>query len=157
VLIELRTGTGASTKVATRAAFIKQNGYIIDTSGLVSLKFSSIYIGNYYVIVRHRSHIAVMSASTVSLTATSTLYDFTTGTIKYFGNDAKLLSVGTYGMYAGDYSGDEFVDSDDFIGPDNEMFLSGYRRADLDMNGFIDSDDFIHPDNNMFKNTHVPK
>jgi hypothetical protein len=156
VLIELRTGPGLSTKVATRAALLKQNGLIIDTDGGGTVKFSGIPIGNYYVVICHRNHLAVMSATSLSLTAASDLYDFTTSPANYYGNDAKSLGLGKYAMYAGDYSEDGFIDSDDFIGPDNEMFLSGYRRADIDMNGFIDSDDFIHPDNNVFKGTHVP-
>ncbi len=156
VLIELRTGPGLSTKVATRAALLKQNGLIMDTDGGGPVKFSGIPIGNYYVVIRHRNHLAVMSATSLNLTAASDLYDFTISPANYYGNDAKSLGLGKYAMYAGDYSEDGFIDSDDFIGPDNEMFLSGYRRADIDMNGFIDSDDFIHPDNNVFKGTHVP-
>ena len=82
--------------------------------------------------------------------------DFTTALSKYFGGDAKALGDGKYGMYAGDYSCDGFIDASDFVGPDNDMFLDGYRQSDLNMDGFVDASDFVAPDNNVFMGTNVP-
>ena len=87
----------------------------------------------------------------------SPLFDFTTGLTKYYQGDAKNLGGGKFGMYAGDYSADSFIDIDDFAGPDNEIFQSGYRRSDLSMDGFVDISDFSFPDNNIFRISKVPK
>ena len=71
--------------MATRAAFIKSDGTIVDVDGTSPVEFSGAASGDYYVVVRHRNHLAVMSAGVVALSAASTAYDFTTGTDKYYG------------------------------------------------------------------------
>ncbi|MBI4547790.1 MAG: IPT/TIG domain-containing protein [Ignavibacteriae bacterium] len=156
VLVELRSGTTSSTTAARRAAFITSDGFLVDTDGTSPVEFFNASAGNYYIVIWHRNHLAIMSANTIVVNDTTTLYDFTTGVSKYFGNDAKSLHGGTFGMYAGDFSVDGFIDAADFVGPDNDVFLSGYRRSDLNMDGFIDGSDFVYPDNNVFKGTNVP-
>lgn len=156
VLVELRSSTNQASTVARRAAFVRNTGSITDLDGTSLLRFSGIAEGSYYIVVRHRNHIPVMSATPVTISTASNLYDFTTATTQFFGDDAARLSGNRFGLYAGDYSIDGFIDSDDFIGPDNEVFQSGYRQSDTDMDGFVDGDDFIHPDNNVFRGSHVP-
>jgi pimeloyl-ACP methyl ester carboxylesterase len=63
VLVELRSGIENSTKVATRAAFIKNDGWIVDTDGASPLSFYGISEGNYYIVVYHRNHLSIMSAT----------------------------------------------------------------------------------------------
>ncbi len=85
ILVELRTGTAASTKVAERAGFIKNDGTIVGTDGTSPLRFG-LKDGNYYIVVHHRNHVSVMSANAVALSnASVTNYDFTTGNDKYYG------------------------------------------------------------------------
>ena len=156
LLLEVRSGTSAATRVASRAAFLMSNGAVVDTDGVSPVMLPTVGAGSYYIVVRHRNHLAVMSASAISLTDSTALYDFTTGLTQYFGGDAKNVGGGAFAMYAGDYSENGFIDIDDFVGPDNEVFQSGYRRSDLNMDGFIDSGDFVDPDNNLFKGTRVP-
>lgn len=156
LLIEARTGTRGITRVGTHAAFLRSDGVVVDMDGASPVAFPGISIGSYYIVVKHRNHLAIMSAGPVALNDSSTLYDFTTSTSTYYGADAKNLGGGRFGMYGGDYSQDGFIDSDDFAGPDNDLFKSGYRASDLNLDGFVDSDDFINPDNNVFKTTHVP-
>jgi hypothetical protein len=157
VLIEMRTGTTAGSRVMRRAIFVRNDGMLVDTNGSSPILFSHLAPGNYYVVITHRNHLPVMSAVPLAINEAASLYDFTTGANKYFGGEAKALGGGKFGMYAGDYSGDGFIDSDDFAGPDNEVFMSGYRRSDTNMDGFVDSDDFVAPDNNVFKGTQVPQ
>jgi hypothetical protein len=109
VLVELRTGTSSGTKVATRAAFLKSNGTIVDLDGSSRVTFTGKVAGNYFIVVRHRNHLAVMSANPVSLSASSSLYDFTTGLAEFYGGDAADLGGGVYGMYAGDANTDGVI------------------------------------------------
>src|SRR6267378_1325237 len=157
LLLEIRSGSSGATKVATRAAFLKSNGTVVDTDGISPVMLANVGVGNYYIVVSHRNHLAVMSASALTLTDSTVLFDFTTGIAQYFGGDAKNVGGGVFALYAGDYSENGFIDIDDFVGPDNEVFQSGYRRSDLNMDGFVDSGDFIDPDNNLFKGTRVLK
>ena len=77
VLVELRSDT--TTTTATRAAFVKSDGTVVDTDGTSAVAFVSVPAGSYYVVIRHRNHLAVMSAVAVALNSSSSLYDFTTG------------------------------------------------------------------------------
>lgn len=156
VLIELRTGTSNATRVARRAAFIRSDGIVAELDGTSPVAMDGIGAGNYYLVLRHRTHLSIMSATPVAVTESSSVYDFTTSSTMFFGGEAKSLPGARFAMFAGDYSSDGFIDSDDFIGPDNDNFLSGYRKSDLNMDGFVDSDDFINPDNNVFRGTRVP-
>jgi hypothetical protein len=156
ILVELRAGIQSSTRVAMRAGFVKSDGIIVESDGISLLAFPTVLIGNYYIIIHHRNHLSIMSSFPVNLTASSLLYDFTTNISQYYSSSAAPLNGGKYGMYSGDSSHDGFIDSDDFMGPDNNMFENGYRDADHSLDGFIDSDDFMSPDNNMFKSSQVP-
>ncbi len=156
VLVELRTGTSAATMIARRAALLNSNGTVTDTDGVSPLVFPSVLRGTYYAVIRHRNHLPVMSATPVPLDTNSALYDFTADVSKYYGSDAKSLAPGVWGMYAGDYSADGFVDVSDYAGPSNTMFQSGYMQSDLSMDGFVDVTDYVRTSNNYFKGTHVP-
>ena len=87
VLVELRTGTASGTKVATRAGFLKSDGTIVDTNGISPLQFAGLGEGNYYVVVRHRNHLAIMSASAIPLSSSSALYDFSTAQLQAYGTN----------------------------------------------------------------------
>jgi len=85
VLVELRTGPAANTAVAKRAGFIKSDGTIVGLDGVSPLRFG-VSGGDYYVVIYHRNHLAVMSATTVTLSNASVAsYDFTTGSDKFYG------------------------------------------------------------------------
>ena len=60
VLLELRTGTDASTSVGYRSAFVDVNGNIIRDDGTLGIGFPAIP-GNYRLVVKHRNHLSVMS------------------------------------------------------------------------------------------------
>jgi hypothetical protein len=148
VLVELRTGTAAATKVATRAAFIKSNGAVVDLDGTSAVGFAGLPAGSYYIVLRHRNHLAVMSAAAVALTTTSAVYDFTTGTSKYYGADAREVAAGVFGLWAGDvtangnvkYSGSSNDRSPILTrigGGDLTLSVNGYYPEDVNMNGQV--------------------
>jgi hypothetical protein len=107
VLCELRTGTGSPTTVSRRAAFIKTDGTIVDTNGTCAVSFPGVAPGNYYLVIRHRNHLSIMSASALVLGLTNTSYDFTTAQSQAYVNvppASPMVSLGggVYGMFAGD-------------------------------------------------------
>lgn len=143
VLVELRTGAEASTKVASRAAFIESDGMIVDTLGINPVSFPGIDEGNYYIVIQHRNHLAIMSDETHALSKFSNLYDFSTGLDKTYGTNAMVeLSSGIYGMYTGDANANGQVQNDD----KNDFWevqtgASGYKEADFNLNGQVQNDD----------------
>lgn len=157
VLVELRTGIGSTTVAARKAAFLQQDGTIIDMEGSSSLKFD-LPAGNYYIVIKHRNHLGVMSSSAVPLTITATTWDFTTSQAKAYGtNSLSGLSAGVFGMAAGDNNHDGYIDLSDFIGVDNNLFQSGYQSSDMNMDGYTDLSDFILIDNSMFRGCGIPE
>jgi len=142
VLVQLRsTKTGAA--VVSRSAFLHKDGRIVADDGSTSYIELNVATADYYIVVQHRNHLAVMSDEIHSLSmSSSTLYDFTTGTDKYEGADAILLETRVYGLYAGDGSHNQQIQNDD----NNDYWrvqvgLAGYRSADYDLNGQVQNTD----------------
>ena len=111
VLVELRTGTSASTIVAQRAGLLKSNGMIVGLDGVSPLRFG-LPAGNYYIVVRHRNHLAIMTSNPITMSdyPTTNSYDFTTAQSQAYGtNPMANLGNGNYGMIAGDVNGDGIV------------------------------------------------
>jgi len=128
VSVELRI-SAAGPSAAQRSFFIKSDGNIVDTDGgTTDLQMAGTDAGSYYIVVRHRNHLSVMSASAVSLsTSAPSLYDFSTGIAQYHGGDAKLLETGVYGAYAGDANATGTVDANDRSAAWNNRNATGTR------------------------------
>ncbi len=159
VLVELRTGDPTMppmTVVDRRAAFITTTGAIVDLDGVSPLAFTASTPGNYYLVVRHRNHLAVMSANAMTLSLASTLFDFTQSGNSYGVDSQWQVAPSVYAMIAGDASGDGFIDINDFTDADNNQFNSGYLLYDANLDGFIDINDFTDADNHQFLGTLVP-
>ncbi len=149
VLVELRTGTAAGTKIASRAGFLKTDGTIVEVDGMSKLGFPGAR-GTYYVVVRHRNHLAIMSSLDNALvSANSELYDFTTAQTQAYGtNPMKDFGDGAFGMIAGDVncdcsvkynlSGNDRVAIYSKIGGSNvNASISGYYSEDINMDGTV--------------------
>lgn len=65
VLAELRDKDNSSVIVASKSAFILKNGSVVDLDGLSPLKFPVIG-DNYFISVKHRNHLSIMSKDPVS-------------------------------------------------------------------------------------------
>ena len=89
VFIELHDATNPATVIATKAALLQRDGDIVSSNdGVSPVLMDSIASGNYYVAIRHRNHLGTMTATTRSLSATSTVVDFTTMTAAQLWNKA---------------------------------------------------------------------
>lgn len=99
VLVELRDAVNPSTILATRSALLRRNGQVVSPTGGV-VQFSNA-AGNYHVSVRHRNHLGCVTASTVALTSTSTVIDFTTSTTPTWGTEGRKDVNGTLVLWMG--------------------------------------------------------
>jgi len=117
ILLQLRsTATGAT--VASKSVLLRSDGQVVADNGtsaeivIPSLEGEK----DYYLVARHRNHLGVMSSSTLALNqTTATAYDFSTGVAKYYGNNAKNLESGVYGLYSGDANQDGYVNAIDKV------------------------------------------
>ena len=156
VLVQLRSDT--STIVGTRAALLKSDGSVVDTDGTSPLKFNGIAGGNYYIVIEHRNHLAVMDKNKVTL-PNVIAYDFTTAQTQAYGsNPMSALGDGKFGMISGDGNGNGQIqnnDSENIWKPDNGT--AGYKNSDFNLNGQVqnnDNESYWKPNNG--RGTHVP-
>ena len=143
VLIKLRSSSEASSEFAGRACFLTSSGSIIDTSGNAAVAFDSIAYGNYYIVLYHHNHLAIMSDTTQALDNASPLYDFSTAQSQAYGTDPMVqLGAGSiFGMIPGDGNADQTVND-----ADREAvwrLLNGTdwsygKQADYNLDGSID-------------------
>jgi hypothetical protein len=113
--------------------------------------------GDYYIVVHHRNHLAIMSAAKITLGRDRTDYDFTTAQTQAYGtNPMVLVATGVYAMYAGDASSDGQVNADDRSATWNGRNLVGYRLDDVTLDGQVNADDRSATWNNRNLTTQVP-
>lgn len=166
VLVELRDTTQAvfatsESVVARQAAFIQNNGQIIDTDGNPVLTFSPVSVtDSLFVVIYQRNHIAVISGNALTKTTGVYNYNFSSGENQVLGgiNGHKELIPGTWGMFSGDGNGNGFIEQ---IDKDTvwlfEAASKGYLRGDFNMDLDVDNkdknDDWLP---NLGKGTSVP-
>jgi len=157
VLVELRE-TASGTAVASKSALLYKDGRVVNddaSSGVINMPVSD---GNYFIVIKHRNHLAVMSASAVSLNGTtSSLYDFTTAESQFYGTGGSIeLEPNVWGMIAGDTDGSGVVDAADRNATWNDRNSSGYNDSDVDLSGVVDAGDRNKTWNNRNKNSQLP-
>jgi len=155
VLVELRSSE--TTVVETRAAFLKNDGTLVDLDGTSNIKFPSTPEGDYYVVIKHRNHLPVMTANKVGINFSPTLYDMRTDITKAYGiNALKNLGGGYFGIFTADTDGSGTVNAGDRSNAWNQRNLSGYYGTDVDLSGTVNAADRSAVWNNRNTTTQVP-
>ncbi|MCK5148102.1 VCBS repeat-containing protein [bacterium] len=142
VLVELRA-TADGHAIYQQSAFLRNDGRIIDEKGNSFINAFVERQASYYIVVKHRNHLAVMSASAHDFTSGIVAYDFTTATSKYYGTDAALLESGVYGMYAGDANGSSGINATDYLSLKTQIGESGYYTQDVNVSGLLNATDYL--------------
>ena len=117
--VELRSKDNMNNAFATRSALLQRDGDIVDLDGVSPLKFQGVNVDSFYVIVKHRSHLGVMSQKVHY----GTYVDFTD-------NDFPLFDFGITLGNGFDYTGLAM----------KENYKAGFRACwagDLDANGKV--------------------
>lgn len=143
VLVELREATDGAT-IAQAVGCLLSDGSVTDTTGTNGLTFEGLEPStSYYIVVRHRNHLSVMSNAAVQIDGTNGAdeFDFTVG--NGYGGDLAMKQVGSdYAMFSADGDANGFIQTTDKNSVwDPEVGGSGYRAADYNMNGFVQTDD----------------
>ncbi|MCK5147570.1 hypothetical protein KAR48_12505 [bacterium] len=145
VLVELRS-TADGTAVVSRSALLHKDGRIVADDGTTSYIEMSASASDYFIVIKHRNHLAVESDEVHTLSSgSSTLYDFTvdasTSYDKYYGGDAAILETGVYGMYAGDTNNSGIVTNSDKDSIISNLNSAGYYDADSNCSGIVTNSD----------------
>ena len=161
VFVELRDANDASTVVFSRSALVQRDGDVVDVNGVSPVQFVVANPGSFYVAIRHRNHLGVMTATALSLSAVSTTVDFRQPSTPTYVkansaiHQAQVVVDQGRALWAGNalfdnmivYQGtnnDVNMIYNQIIGaPGNQFFqlpnyiLKGYFTGDIDMNGDV--------------------
>jgi len=149
VLVELRDAqtpvqaTGATT-IARQAAFLLDDGSIVQVDGSSQLKIDVSPTYNLYAVIWHRNHLAIMSANALVESGGTYTYDFSSSSSQVYGGTAgcKLLGGAIWGMFCGDGNADGYVNINDKINIwESEAGNSGYWAGDFNLNGQVSNQD----------------
>lgn len=65
ILVELRDKSNKTAIITSRSALLLNNGSIVDIDGITPLQLGA-FADNYYVVVKHRNHLPIMSKEPIS-------------------------------------------------------------------------------------------
>lgn len=150
VLIETRDAADAASADGTtilerHAAFVMVDGSIVGLDGSSDLEFTNSATQNLFVVVYHRNHLSVMSATPLTESGGVYSYNFTTSANQAYQNGQtgqKEIATGIWGMYGGDGSGGGNItnfDREEIWQPDAGK--TGYLKSDYQMDGQVDNKD----------------
>lgn len=153
VYVSLHLGNTPQNTAATRAALLQRDGDIVDVDGVSPLNFPTVAPGSYYVCIRHRNHLGVMTQNPYNLSNTTTTIDFSANAT--YGTEAQTeLANGNYAMWAGNTNTVHSLIFQGNNNENNEVFFSvltapyntnlsstyiyqGYHLGDVDMSGDV--------------------
>ena len=171
VFVQIRDKNDNTNVVATRSGLVQRDGDIVDLDGISPLKFTGVGLDSFFVVVKHRSHLGVMSG----LVGNSALIDFTDPGTEVFNFGTSLgsgldytglsqnanIKQGYRCLWAGDFDasgkvkftnpGDDqnILFADVLFHPENALakanfdFGYGYYQGDYNMNAKVK---FANPD-----------
>ncbi|MBK9147314.1 MAG: hypothetical protein IPM12_05760 [Flavobacteriales bacterium] len=150
VVLELRSASTPTTVVHSKAALLQRDGDVMDTDGdeYINMPVSP---GSYYLAIRHRNHLGVMTSNSRALTLnpTSAMVDFYGANSGFWGTAPRVQRGTVWCMWTGDANSDGTVK---YTGPNNDRdpilvaiggstptnVVSGvYSTLDVNMDGQI--------------------
>lgn len=158
VLLEIRDAQNPKKLIGAKAGVLQRDGdVVIPETGSKDLIIPHVSPGAYYVAVRHRNHLGVMTAQPVTLYDELNKiesYDFASKTFSTYGTNSLLIGANHSLMMVGDMNNSNSIvgsgpgsDMSVLLGsvlvaPENQDAnanypLRGYYAADLNMDGKV--------------------
>jgi len=152
VWIEIRSGSDDTLVVDDTSALVQRDGDVVAIDGVSDVILRGL-TGEYYIVVKHRNHLATMTANKIPLSVSPTTVDYSNSATSTFGTNAQVqLSNGSMALWSGNVNGDIIVQ---YTGstPDSPSILStvlndvgnflnfptyivnGYNSHDVNMDG----------------------
>jgi hypothetical protein len=160
--IEMRDSVSAASSTIREfaAAWLLSNGSICSFSDTTKnyAQFVSISAGQYYHVVVHRNHLAVMSSSSQFLDSSTPppVHDFTTSQSQAFGLNPMKAVGSSFAMISGDAGGDAGVGATDLVNVRNALGSDTYDVNDVNMNAGVGATDLIRMRENLGQASQVP-
>ncbi|MCD4694917.1 MAG: glycoside hydrolase [Bacteroidales bacterium] len=149
VLIDIRDAASADlatpiTRIGRHAAFLRNDGKVVDMEGNPVLSFSASVSEGLFVIVYQRNHIPVISGTSLIESGGIYTFDFSTNEGQAFGGAIahKEVMPGIWAMFSGDGDADGLINLNDknnvWIG---EATTKGYIYGDFNLDIQVDNKD----------------
>jgi uncharacterized delta-60 repeat protein len=147
VLVELRSVDTPTEVLASRSALLQRDGDVVDMDGLSPVLFAR-DAGTYHVALRHRNHLAVMSATALLLGPHAVELDLRQASTFTYGSEARAICGAWRCLWPGDVTDDGAVKYAG-AGNDRDAILSaiggtiptatttGYLPADVNLDGVV--------------------
>lgn len=163
VFVELRDKNDSTSVIYARSALVQRDGDIVDLDGTSPLRLTYVVSGEYYVAIRHRNHLGVMTLTPVGLSSGENVLDFTDTLFQTFGTDAQKRVGSQMCMWAGNATPDQILKllgsgSDRFailarIGGSNLLnVISGYYTEDVNLDGYVKYEGLNNDKDVIFRN-----
>jgi len=161
VFVELRNAANSSQVLVSQAALLQRDGDVVALDGISSLELIALNGTSYYVAIRHRNHLGVMTASPVAITTSGTTIDYrkpSTATYVIAAQSIHQSQVNVLQgkalwagnalpdnkvVYQGTENDSEAIRMKIMNAPGNQTLmlpiylLTGYYPEDVDMNGTV--------------------
>ncbi len=146
MLVELRLRSNQDSVLQSVAALLQKDGDVVDIDGVSAIKIPNLSADSFYVAVKHRNHLGVISTDIRSLTPIASTYDFSTNISNTKGGNLgiKDLGDGYYALYSGDADMNGQVQNSDGTALVLKLGSAGYMQEDLDMNGQVQNTDLTN-------------
>lgn len=130
VLVELRDSNDATKLIKKKSALLQRDGDVVALDGVSTLSIEA-EPRDYFVAIKHRNHIGIMSLLPVTLSETEIALDFTDSNTNTFGNNARTtfgMPNNILGLWSGATEGSEAIS---FSGANNSVdIIKDYVLAD---------------------------
>ncbi|WP_298516743.1 hypothetical protein [uncultured Kordia sp.] len=129
IWVELRDKNNPTNVIAGKSGVLQRDGDIVDVNDDLTkpLTFDALPIGDYHIVIKHRNHLGVMTATSETLKQATTIVDFTNANNQItFGSNAQTvfgMQPNKTAMWAGNVNGDTMVQYSG-TNPDTPTILS---------------------------------
>jgi hypothetical protein len=145
VFVELRDKDDYTAVVATRSGLLQRDGDVVDLDGVSKLFFPDVTMDSYFVVVRHRNHLGVMTKYPLTPDEMEALVDFSgldldifdfansNNEFNYSGYAMKFESISGYDlrdMWAGDLDSNGKII---YLGDEDDLTVIHQEVAGFDM------------------------
>lgn len=147
VVVEMRATANSAQILASRSGLLQRDGDVVELDGTSAMR-QGMATGSYFVAVKHRNHLGVMTASALPLTNASATIDLSNPATLCFGTEARKAVGSVAALWAGDcgfnanlkYTGsgndrDPILVNVGSTTPNNVSI--GYFREDVNLSGTV--------------------
>ena len=149
VLLEARNAANPGIVEARKAALLLSNGSVQDADGSLGVTFTGLATGSYYIAVKHRNHLAAMSAVPITLPNGNACASGSNCDLRLPQNTVQgnlILSDkgnGYWALSSGDINHDGAITFHDFNNWRSSIgFFTGYFATDVNLDGQTGLPDF---------------